>query len=190
MSSDIRLITFTGASGVGKTTILISLLRRFPRCGVLESVTTRSERPAEFEGEYRHVSQEEFAKLRECDAFLEWAAVHHDYYGVLKESMDRVLADTTRIYFKAIEPSGLVKLCAYAPHAIKSFYIIAPSEIILRQRLKDRGENEEVIERRIADCKKWDEEARHSPIPYVFIKNEHTVEEIVNHIIEQLQSVV
>lgn len=190
MDAQIRLVTFTGASGVGKTTILKSLLNHFPSSAVLESVTTRSERPTEFDGEYRHVSQEEFAKLRERGAFLEWAVVHHDYYGVLKESIDHILADASCIYFKAIEPSGLAKIYAYAPHAIKPFYIIAPPESILRQRLTERGENEKVIELRIADCKQWDEDARRSSIPYVFIKNERDVEEIVDHIVEKLRSIV
>ena len=53
-----------------------------------------------------------------------------------------------------------------------SFYILSPPEEELRRRLKLRGEDEAIIEKRVSDCKQWDEAATKSGIPYIFITNE------------------
>ncbi|MEK7648730.1 MAG: hypothetical protein AAB400_02295 [Patescibacteria group bacterium] len=183
----IKLITFTGASGVGKTVIARTLLERFPLFGWLESITTREIRPTNFPDEYVHVSQGEFLQWVSEEKFVEWVQVHgNDYYGTLKGSLDRVLTDPKRIYLKTIDPVGLAKIHAYAPSALLPFYVLAPSEDILRQRLSDRGESEETVQRRLHDCERWDADARQSKIPYVFIQNEKTIEDVIEHIIDFL----
>ncbi len=185
----IKLITFTGASGVGKTVIARTLLERFPFFGWLESITTRSIRPSNFPDEYVHVPEGEFLQWVSEEKFVEWVQVHgNDYYGTLKTSLDRVLTDSDRIYLKTIDPVGLAKVHAYAPHALLPFYVLAPSEDILRQRLADRGESEETIRLRLHDCARWDSDARQSPIPYVCIQNEKTIEDVIEHIIDYLSS--
>lgn len=187
----IKLITFTGASGVGKTKIARTLLDRYPRFAWLESVTTREKRPENFPDEYVHVSKEEFLKFISEEKFVEWVQVHgDDYYGTLKSSLDNVLADLKYVYLKTIDPVGLAKLYAYAPSAILPFYIVAPSKSVLQQRLTDRGESEETIQKRISDCAQWDSLARRSSLPYEFIENEKTVDDAIAVIIERLKGMI
>ncbi len=189
--STIKLITFTGASGVGKTKIARTLLDRYPRFDWLESITTREIRPSNFPDEYVHVSKEEFLEWISQEKFVEWVVVHgSDYYGTLKSSMDKVLSCPDKIFLKTIDPIGLAKLHAYAPSAILPFYVLAPSEDTLRQRLTDRGEQEETIRKRLHDCERWDGDAQVSSLPYVFIENEKTVEDVLAHIIQYLKDVI
>ena len=85
-------------------------------------------------------------------------------------------------------PLGLVsigKLHEYAPGKVLSIFILPPSEEELRRRLVARAtESAEEIERRIADCRKWEEEAKKSGVPYRFVRNDRTVEEAVEQIEE------
>ena len=187
----IKLITFTGASGVGKTVIARTLLEQFPLFGWLESITTRDIRPTDFPYEYVHISQEEFLRWISQEKFVEWVQVHgNDYYGTLKKSLDRVLCDPKKIYLKTIDPVGLAKVYAYAPDAIVPFYVLSPSEEILRQHLADRGESQETIQKRIHNCRKWDSDAKASSIPYVFVENKKTVYDAVIHITAYLNDVI
>ena len=48
--------------------------------------------------------------------------------------------------------------------------MLSPGEDEIRRRLVGRGEAE--IQKRINDCKKWDEEALTSNIHYIFLKND------------------
>ena len=38
--------------------------------------------------------------------------------------------------------------------------------------MKIRGEDDATIEKRVGDCKQWDEAVQNSGIPYIFITNE------------------
>jgi len=51
------------------------------------SLTTRHPRPGEVDGcDYYFTTPEHFRKLIHEEAFLEWAKVHGEYYGTLKET--------------------------------------------------------------------------------------------------------
>ena len=190
VSNKIKLITFTGSTGAGKTTIAGELMRRYTECKWLGGYTTRQLRPTDLPGEYYSISKEEFLHLVNEDRFVEWVQVHgNDYYGTLKESVDSIIHGSNSVFFKTIDPIGLLKLITYAPTVVRSFYVLAPSEDILQKRLRDRGETEETIARRLIDCKRWDVDARASSIPYIFIRNERTVGEIVDHVLEYLTDV-
>jgi len=56
------------------------------------SHTTRQPRQGEKNGvDYHFVSQEEFAAIRDRDAFWEWAEVHGNLYGTSKEAVEEKL---------------------------------------------------------------------------------------------------
>ena len=83
------LIVITGPSGVGKTTIIESLLKSDPDLVYSVSLTTRQPRPDEVDGvDYRFVSKEEFQRAIAAGEFAEWSEVYGKYYGRLKRDLD------------------------------------------------------------------------------------------------------
>ena len=75
------LIVITGPSGVGKTTIIESLLKSDPDLVYSVSLTTRQPRPDEVDGvDYRFVSKEEFQRAIAAGEFAEWSEVYGEYY--------------------------------------------------------------------------------------------------------------
>jgi len=74
-----------GPSGVGKSTLVRSLLARRPDLWFSVSATDRAPRTDEVDGvDYRFLSTEEFGRLRDEGGFLEW----FDVYGDLKGTPD------------------------------------------------------------------------------------------------------
>ncbi len=76
-----KLVLLIGPSGVGKSVILKELRARHPEWHFPRSATTRERRAGEGDDLYRFVSDEEFDRLIEADAVLEWAAVHSGLPG-------------------------------------------------------------------------------------------------------------
>ncbi|HPV63374.1 MAG TPA: guanylate kinase, partial [Fervidobacterium sp.] len=76
------LFVISGPSGVGKTSIIRSVLERVKNVVFSVSCTTRKQRPGEINGvDYFFISQEEFDEMISGNKFLEWAKVHDNYYG-------------------------------------------------------------------------------------------------------------
>ena len=65
-----------------------------------------------------------------------------------------------------------------SPDRIFSFYVLSPPEEVLRERLRARGDKEDEIQKRIADCIKWNSEAKISGISYEFVTNNGTIESV------------
>ena len=64
MSNKGKLIVYTGASGVGKGTVMKEILKKDPTVRLSVSVTTRKPRPEDIEGvTYSFVSTDEFENL-------------------------------------------------------------------------------------------------------------------------------
>ena len=83
-----NLFVVSGPSGAGKGTLLSQVIERIPDAWVSVSATTRSPRPGEIEGvHYFFLDTDHFKSLVEQDGFLEWAQVHDNYYGTLKQSV-------------------------------------------------------------------------------------------------------
>lgn len=68
------LIILSGFSGSGKGTIMKRLLEKYDNYALSVSATTRKPRPGEREGvDYFYKTEDEFKKMIEEDAFLEYA---------------------------------------------------------------------------------------------------------------------
>src|SRR5437762_429898 len=81
------LFVVSAPSGTGKTT-LCDALRQTPDFIYSVSCTTRPQRPTEIEGEdYYFINEEEFLRRVEHDEFLEYARVHGNYYGTLRDTV-------------------------------------------------------------------------------------------------------
>ena len=147
------LLVISGPSGAGKGTLVDKLLKKDPSFRFSVSVTTREKRKNEIEDVHYHfISEAEYDKLLEQDAFLEHASVHAHRYGTLKsevfERMERgqnVLLD--------IDPQGARTVMEKVPDCV-SVFILPPSFSELKVRLHTRNtEKPEEIERRLNNAR-------------------------------------
>lgn len=140
------LIVITGPSGVGKTTIIKSLLRLNPNFKYSVSLTTRQPRHNEKHGiDYHFISEEEFKDKIAKDEFAEWSEVYGKYYGRLKKDLDDSASDVV----VGIDVQGALKLKKTHPQGIFIF-ILPKSEKALEMQLRGRGtENESSLKTRL-----------------------------------------
>ena len=143
------LLVISGPAGVGKGTINLSLISRNSDIRMSVSATTRSPRPGEIDGvHYFFKSEEEFQKMIEDGAFLEYMRVFNThYYGTPKSFVEQEL-DEGRSVILEIDVQGAMRVKAAYPDAVLIF-IAPPSMSELKSRLIHRGtESSEAIERR------------------------------------------
>ena len=77
-----KLFVISGASGVGKSTVLARVMAKREDLRFSVSATTRAPRPGEVDGEsYYFVSKEKFQEMIAENAFLEYDAHMDNYYG-------------------------------------------------------------------------------------------------------------
>lgn len=136
-----KLIVISGASGVGKGTVLGLMMRKRNDLFFSVSATTRAPRPGEVDGKhYFFISKECFEEMIKNDEFLEYDAHAANYYGTLrgqaeaKQKQGHVLLD--------IEPKGAAQVRKSAPDATLIF-IMPPSVEELERRLRGRGDTSE-----------------------------------------------
>ncbi|ABF14262.1 guanylate kinase [Candidatus Palibaumannia cicadellinicola] len=150
------LYIISAPSGTGKSSLLQALLRtkRLPLHEIRISIshTTRAMRPGEINGQhYYFISVEEFEKLIDQDAFLEYARVFNHYYGTLRQEVDSILINSVDILLD-IDWQGAKQIYAIRKD-VRSIFIIPPSKDELHRRLHKRGQDqEEVINQRISQA--------------------------------------
>ena len=143
-----EVFVITGPSGVGKGTLIRSLLEREPRLRLSVSATTRPPRPGEEDGrEYHFLTPVEFERRLAAGEFLEHATYAGNRYGtLLSEVEDRPGTDGVVL---EIEVQGARQVRESLPSAHQIF-IEPPSFDSLRTRLVGRGSDPpEVIEDRL-----------------------------------------
>ena len=145
-----KLIVFTGPSGVGKGTLVRSLLSRHPQLALSISVTTRSPRAGEIDGEdYYFKNRAEFDQMVATGELLEWAEFAGNCYGTPKAPVIAKLDQGNSILLE-IELQGARQVQQNFPEALRIF-ILPPSMAELENRLNTRGKDQpEVIARRLA----------------------------------------
>jgi guanylate kinase len=139
----------TGPSGVGKGTLIRSLLERHSDLELSVSATTRPPRPGERDGvEYHFLSPEEFERRVAAGEFVEHADYAGHRYGTLRSELERRAAAGRAVVLE-IEVQGARQVRAALPEAIQIF-IAPPSLESLRLRLIGRGtDDERVMEERM-----------------------------------------
>ncbi len=136
-----KLFVISGASGVGKSTVLSKVMADRRDLSFSVSATTRQPRPGEQEGvHYYFISREQFEDMIAQEAFLEYDNHAKNYYGTpiaqLEEKMQKghVILD--------IEPVGARNVKDKRPDATLIF-ILPPSAEELERRLRSRGDTPE-----------------------------------------------
>ena len=143
------LLVISGPAGVGKGTINLSLISRNSDIRMSVSATTRQPRPGEIDGvHYFFKTEEEFRKMIESGAFLEYMRVFNThYYGTPKSFVEQELSEGRSVILE-IDVQGAMRVKAAYPDAVLIF-IAPPSMSELKSRLIHRGtESSEAIDRR------------------------------------------
>ncbi len=138
MSKKGVLVVVSGFSGAGKGTLMKALLDQYDNYALSISATTRAPREGETEGrEYFFKSREEFLRMIEEDALIEYAQYVGNYYGTPK---DYVLGnmDAGKDVILEIEIQGALKVKEKFPEAVLVF-VMPPSAGELKRRLIGRG---------------------------------------------------
>ena len=136
-----KLFVISGASGVGKSTVLKRVMEQRKDLTFSVSATTRAPRPGEVDGlSYYFITRPEFEERVARGEFLEYDEHHAVLYGTLnsqileKQEHSHVILD--------IEPNGAFNVRAKRPDATLIF-IMPPSREELERRLRSRGDTSE-----------------------------------------------
>ena len=159
--NDSRLYVVAAPSGGGKTSLISALLKKDERLQLSVSYTTRPPRPGEVDSVHYHfVDENSFQTLIDRKAFLEYASVFDYHYGTSREAVEQQLAAGFDVILD-IDWQGARQIRNSFPSS-RSIFVIPPSLDVLRQRLIERGQdNDTVVQRRMRDAQAeishWDE---------------------------------
>lgn len=147
-----KAIIFSAPSGSGKTSLVKHLIQHIPNLGFSISACTRDKRGRhEVHGrDYYFLSIDEFKKKIDEDAFVEWEEVYEgNFYGTLKEEVQRIWDNGKAVIFDVDVKGGLALKKYFGPQAL-AIFVKVPSLEVLKTRLNDRGtESEESLSRRL-----------------------------------------
>jgi guanylate kinase len=146
------LFIVAAPSGAGKTSLLKALLEATAGISVSVSHTTRAMRPGEENGVHYHfVDIPAFEAMRDAGDFLEHAKVFDNYYGTSQRVVSETLQQGEDVILE-IDWQGAQQVRKLFPDCI-GIFILPPSKQALRQRLGNRGQDDDaVIARRMADA--------------------------------------
>jgi guanylate kinase len=175
------LIVITGPSGCGKSTLANRLLGELDTVKFSVSHTTRKKRGNEIEGkDYYFVSEEKFRRMIQEEKFVEWAAVHGNYYGTSKNELEEKEAEG--VLLLDIDIQGASQIREKHEEAVFIF-ILPPLFAVLQKRLEERGQNSlPEIKKRLEVAR---EEIKHyREFDYVVIND------VLDKAVEELRSVI
>jgi guanylate kinase len=142
------LITISGPSGAGKTT-LSNNLKQLIGAKELPSYTTREPRSTDINNTYYHfISNEEFENLRKKKSFILIDKFSENLYGTLKDDIVHAIQSTSQIWIAdltCLSVKDLINI-GYIPNLALFLYIPRPES---KQRMKLRGDSNNDIEVRL-----------------------------------------
>ena len=168
------MIILIGASASGKTEVCKALCYSFGYKKFV-TTTTRSKRRGEIDGiDYFFITNEEFNKRVKENKFIEHILYNGNQYGTEKNQID----DKTVL---VLEPDGLKEFKKLNDPHIISFFLKSSSNI-RKERMRIRGDEESVIEKRlILDENKFNKENM-TPADFEIDSDKETIKELANEI--------
>lgn len=164
-----KLFVISGASGVGKSTVLKQVMAARNDLEFSVSATTRAPRPGEQEGvNYYFVTLEKFQSMIEEGEFLEYDVHNSTGYGTPKGQLEEKLARNNAIL--DVDPNGAFHVREARPDATLIF-IMPPSVEELENRLRNRGDTDEDQIRQRLERARWEMAQRHQ-YDYIVINDQ------------------
>ncbi|WP_419420748.1 guanylate kinase [Legionella sp. D16C41] len=178
-----RLYIVSGPSGVGKTTIIESLLSKDNHLEKIVAYTTRERRAhEEADRTYHYISREAFRDKIKNNDFLEYMEFSDQLYGFglskqevlakLKQGIDLIVD---------LDYSQILDLKSKIPNCY-SIFIVPPSLESLKIRLISRGENGEIIAKRMTYAKDIIEHQQLGD--RIIVNQDGKIEEAVEEVLE------
>ena len=164
------LFIVSAPSGAGKTSLIKALLEAKDDLSVSVSHTTRSKRPDEEDGkDYHYVDVPTFSNMVSQGAFLEHAQVFDHSYGTSETSVMDQLASGQDIILE-IDWQGAEQVRIRISGTV-SIFILPPSRAALRERLTERGQDDDaIINRRMFDA--VTEMSHHHDFDYIVVNDD------------------
>ena len=136
-----KLFVLSGASGVGKGTVLGKVMAARDDLRFSVSAPPRDPRPGEVDGvHYYFVTKENFEDMIRKGEFLEYDAHAKNYYGTPRGQMEEKLEKGSVLL--DIDPTGAGEVKRSCPEATLIF-VMPPSMEELERRLRGRGDTPE-----------------------------------------------
>ena len=146
------LFIVAAPSGAGKTSLVKALLENTHNIDVSVSHTTRTRRSGEEDGkDYHYVDVPTFSNMISQGAFLEHAQVFDHHYGTSETAVLDQLASGHDVILE-IDWQGAEQVRIRISGTV-SIFILPPSRAALRERLTERGQDDDIIiNRRMHDA--------------------------------------
>lgn len=142
MSKKGILTVLSGPAGSGKGTVISEIFAKSDDFAYSVSATTRDPRPGEVDGVHYHfISRDRFQELIAKDLVLEYTEYCGNYYGTLREEVERKLSAGKNVILE-IEVEGAMNVRRSFPDAVLVL-LLPPDYATLERRLRDRGTNTE-----------------------------------------------
>lgn len=136
-----KLIVISGASGVGKGTVVKKMMARRKDLYFSVSATTRPPRPGEVDGkDYYFVTRERFQEMIRRGEMLEYDEHNMNFYGTPRAQVEE--KRTKGHVLLDIEPVGAKNVKNNYPEA-ELVFIMPPSVEELERRLRGRNDTPE-----------------------------------------------
>ncbi|MCC8398128.1 MAG: guanylate kinase [Rickettsia endosymbiont of Labidopullus appendiculatus] len=166
-------VILSSPSAAGKSSLVRAALNIDSNLRLSVSATTRTPRTGEIDGvNYYFKTKDEFNKLIEQGAFLEYANIYNNYYGTPRKVVEELLSQGLDVLFD-IDWQGTKSIKKILLNVI-TIFVLPPTPSILQQRIQDRGQDsKESIELRMKLANKEVQYAKH--YDYVVINDDFDI---------------
>jgi guanylate kinase len=176
------VFVLSAPSGAGKTSLSKQIIATMPDVVQVVTCTTRLPRHGEQDGrEYHFLSRQAFEQRVAAGDFLEWAQIHGQLYGTLRQSVETATAAGHDVLL-VIDVQGAAQHRAAGMDAVYVF-VLPPSWEVLTERLQARGsESASIQAQRLVVARQ--EVAHYTAYDYVVINDQ------LDDAVETLQAII